>query len=245
MRERKRGDQHRQQPGVEERERAHGDPEASEDELHRETRCGEEPALAEGVAPPEPQHHGEEGVVDGDEDDGGCHACGGEAEVAVGADELDGQPRRERAQHVVAEVEKADVPGVAVADPLRHDEREHERDEQGGRQHERSRDDERRRGMEAVISADRDAEQRCNGGERQQDRRLPPFVARRDPRAQRRHGGDQRADLDQGRVGGRPGRQSANQPGLPAGRIRNCWDAHLLLHLAKVTTPGRVSRDPD
>ncbi len=125
-----RGDQDRQDPRVEHRERADRDPEPGEDELHREAGRGEEPALAKAVAAAEPQHHGQEQVVDRDEHDCGGQPRGGEAVVAVDPDEIGGEPGRQGAQQVVGDVEQPDVPGVAIADPLRHDDREHERDEQ-------------------------------------------------------------------------------------------------------------------
>ena len=152
-------------------------------------------------------------MVDRDEHDCGGQARGGEAVVAVDPDEIGGEPGRQGAQQVVGDVEQPDVPGVAVADPLRDDDREHERDEQRRREHERAGDDERGRRVEAVVAADGDAEQRREGGERQQDRRLPPLVARGDALAQRGDGGDERERLDHRRVDGR--RQRA--VGAPAG----------------------------
>ena len=234
-----RGDQDRQDPRVEHRERADRDPEPGEDELHRQAGRGEEPALAKAVAAAEPQHHGQEQVVDRDEHDCGGEARGGKAVIAVDPDEIGGEPGRQGAQQVVGDVEQPDVPGVAIADPLRHDDREHERDEQRRREHERAGDDERGRRVEAVVAADGNAEQRREGGERQQDRRLPPFVARGDALAQRGDGGDECERLDQRRVDGRRSGQPAHPPGLPACLIRHCWDAHLLPHLVKVTGPCR------
>ena len=74
------------------------DPEADEHELDREPGGGEEAALAEAVAAAEPQHHGEQRVVDGDERDRRRDAGGGKAEVVGRADRLDGEPGGERAQ---------------------------------------------------------------------------------------------------------------------------------------------------
>ena len=192
VREGEGGDQHRQDPGVEHRERADRDPEPGQDELHREAGRGEQPALAKRVPAPEPQHHGQEQVVDGDEDDCGGQTGGGEAAIAVDPDEIGGEPGGQGAQHVIGEVEQPDVPGVAVADPLRDDDREHEWDEQRRREHEGAGDDERRRRMQAVVAADRDAEERRERRKRDQDRRAPPLVARRNPLAQRCGGGDER-----------------------------------------------------
>ena len=93
--------------------------------------------------------------------------------------------------------------GVAVAEPLRDEHHEHEWDEQCRREHERACDDEGRRGVEAVVTADCDAEHRRDRRERQEERGAPPLVAGGDAVAQGCHRGDGGQDVDQGGVGGR------------------------------------------
>jgi hypothetical protein len=114
---------------------------------------------------------------------------------------------------------------------------EHECHDEKRRQHKRSGDHERRRGVEAVVPADGDAEQRRDGGEREQDRECQPLVLRRrvscDGDSRRDEGGKR----DEGGVCGRCGRQAANSPRLPSPVSYNCWDAHLLPHLCLVTAP--------
>ena len=103
----------------------------------------------------------------------------GEAEIAVLADCVDGEPGRETAERDVRDVERLDVPRVPVANGERDVQRDHERDDEERRQDERSRDHERRRGVDAVVPADRDAEQRRDRGEREQDREGQPLGLRR------------------------------------------------------------------
>ena len=200
------------------------------------------PVSAEAVPAAEPQHHGQERVVDEHERECCGEARGGEAEVGVGADEVDGEPGREGAQQVVGEIEEPDVPGVAFADPLWNDHRDCERDEKRRRKHERAGDDECRRRVQAVVAPDRDAEERRDCRKREQDCRLPPLVRRRDALAQRGSGSHEREYLDQGGVRGRCSRQPAYPPRLPARLLCHCWNAHLLPHLVKVTGP--ISSSP-
>ena len=127
----------------------------------------------------EAQDEGQQEMVDADEDDGCSHAGDGEAEIAVLTDGVDGEPGCETAEREVRDVERLDVPRVAVADRERDVQGDHECHDQERRQDERSRDHERRPGVEAVIPADRDAEERRHRGERKQGRKGPPLGFRR------------------------------------------------------------------
>ena len=154
-------------------------PSAGDHELDAEAGRREEPGLADAVPAAEPQDEGQQDVVDADEDDGCGQAREGEAEITVLADRVDCEPRRETAEREVRDVERLDVPRVAIADRERDVQRDHERDDEERRQDERSRDHERRPGVEAVIPADGDAEERRNRGERKQGREGPPLGSRR------------------------------------------------------------------
>jgi hypothetical protein len=236
VRERKRRDQDGKKPRVEDREGAHGDPEAREDELDPEARRREQPARAEAVAPAESKHRREEAVIDEDECDHGRETRKCEASIAGAADRLGREPRCEAAQRIVRDVEEADVPRVPAVDPLRdhhrHDDPEHE----WCGQDERSRDDEGRGGVQAVVPADRDPEDGRDGGEGEDDREDGPLVARRRLREAGDGGdGDESQRLGQTGVEGRRSGQLAHTPGLPAHLFGHCWNAHLLPHLVKVT----------
>ena len=244
MRECERRDQHRQDPRVELGERSDRDPEADEDEFDREPGGGEEAALAEAVAAAEPQHHGEQRVVDADERDRCRDAGGGEAEVAAPSDCLDDDPGGERAENVVGEVEEVDVPRVAAAQELREVQGGDEGQHQQRREHERARDDERGPGVQAVVAADADAEERRNCSQRQEQRECGPVVAFRTMEGERRSRGGEcqeadRRDVESGDLG-----QAAHAPGLPPGSFGHCWDAAHLPHLTKVGDKPRRPRCP-
>ncbi|MEO5576410.1 MAG: hypothetical protein ABIR67_08025 [Gaiellaceae bacterium] len=111
MREPERRDQDGQQPWVEQSEGADRDPEAGQHELDRETARREEAALAEAVTAPESEHRRQQNVVDRDEGHRRRKACECEAGIAVERHRVGREPRCERAQQVVGDVEKPDVPG--------------------------------------------------------------------------------------------------------------------------------------
>ena len=129
-------------------------PESRDHVLDPEAGRREKPGFAEAVPAAEPQHDCEQNMVDDDEDAGRNQAGEREAEIAVLADRLDREPRREAAEREVRDVERLDVPRVAVADRERGVQCEHECDDEERRQHERAGDHERRRGVEAVVPAD-------------------------------------------------------------------------------------------
>ena len=195
-------DHGRKKPRVADRERADREPERGDDELDAEAGGREEPGLADAVPAAEPQHDGKQDVVDADEDDGRSQAGQREAEITVLADRVDGEPGRETAERDVRDVERLDVPRVAVADRERDVQRDHERDDEERRQDERSGDHERRPGVDAVVPADGDAEEGRDRGERKQDRERPPLGLRRrvscDGNSRRDDGGKG----DDGGVGG-------------------------------------------
>ena len=179
MCERERCEHNGDEPRIDRDERGDRDPERRDHEFDPEPGRREKPGFAEAVPAAEPQHDGEQDVVDDDEDAGRDQAGEREAEIAGLADQLDCEPRREAAEREVRDVERLDVPRVAIADRERSVQCEHECHDEKRRQHERSGDHERRRGVEAVVPADGDAEQRRDGGERKQDRERQPLVLRR------------------------------------------------------------------
>ena len=214
------------EPRVHGGERTDRDAESRDDVLDPEAGGREKPGFAEAVPAAEPQHHCEQDMVDDDEDAGRNQAGQREAEIALLAERLDGEPRREAAEREVRDVERLDVPRVAVADRERSVQCENEYDDEERRQHERAGDHERRRGVEAVVPADGDAEQRRDGGERKQDRERQPLVLRRRVSCDGDGRRDESGKGDDGRVGGGRGRQAAHSPGLPPPVSCNCWDAH-------------------
>ena len=163
------------QPGIRDRESADREPEPGDHELDAQARGGEEPGLADAVPAAEVQHDPQQEVIDEDEDPRRSQARKSEAELAVLTDRVDREPGRKAAEGEVRDVERLDVPRVAVADRERDVERDHEGHDEEWRQDERTRDDEGRPGMKAVVPADRDAEQRCDRGERKQDGKGPPL----------------------------------------------------------------------
>jgi hypothetical protein len=121
---------------------------------------------------------------------------------------------------------------------------EHECHDEKRRQHKRSGDHERRRGVEAVVPADGDAEQRRDGGEREQDRERQPLVLRRRVSRDDDSCRDESGKGDDGCIGGGRGRQAADSPRLPTVSC-NCWDAHfaaapLSSNRATVATNGAL-----
>ena len=178
---------------------AERDPEADEHELDRKPCGGEEAALAEAVAAAEPQHQGEQCVVDGDERDRRRDAGSRKAEVVGRADRLDDEPGGKCAEDVVGEIEEVDVPRVAPAHDLRDMQCRHEGEQPQRVEDERARDDEGRPGVQAVVTADRDAEERRDGRQRQEQCKRGPVVVAGTVDGDRRRRGGECRDADRRR----------------------------------------------
>jgi hypothetical protein len=84
-----RGDGGRKQPGVPRPDGGERDAECREDEVRGEALGREEAGLPQRVPAREVEHGGEEHVVEGDEDDGGCQSGEGEGHVRVEIPALD------------------------------------------------------------------------------------------------------------------------------------------------------------
>jgi hypothetical protein len=171
-----RGDGGRQEPRVPGPDGREGDAEGREHEVGRETLCGEETGLAEGVAARVMEHRRKENVVEAHEDDRCREAREREREVGVETelpDQVRRPPRREPVEGVVRDVEPLDVPRVANLQPFRHVlDDAHEGDELG-RQEERGRDQEDDRRVVALVPGRADDEElrhRCAGGEDEEGR---------------------------------------------------------------------------
>ena len=115
----------RDEPGIRLPEGVHRDAERCEHEVGGEILGIEQAGVPEREAAREAQHHGEQDVVDRDEDDAGCKPGERQPQCVVtdprvfededAADEPGGH-RRER---VVEDVERLQVPAVAHLQPLR------------------------------------------------------------------------------------------------------------------------------
>ena len=98
-------------------ERPDGHAEHGDYELDPEPVAEKSPLSRNAVPAAEPQHDREQDVVDADEDGGrepGRPARSGAS--PSWPDRIDNDPGRETAERVVREVERLDVPRVAVAD---------------------------------------------------------------------------------------------------------------------------------
>ena len=120
-----RRDGERDQPRVGVPEGRDDDSEAGERELGRQSVEREQARLTDRMPVPEQQHRREHRVVQADEDDragkaGDCQAEARARDQAVGMeDQPHYPPRRDRGDHVVADVEALSVPGGPVLQPGR------------------------------------------------------------------------------------------------------------------------------
>ena len=228
VREQERRDQHRYEPRVRLDEAGDRHPEDGDDEVDAEAQRREEAALAERVSAREQQHHREQHMVDGHEDGRRGDSGHREREVTLVDERLRNAPGAERAQHVVRDIEALQVPLAALLHPRRDVQEHGHSDDERRRQDERARDDEGRTGVEAVVPADADREERGERGEREEDREGDPVRARRrDGRHTGDGGGRDRGQGDGDAVDRGTRRQPAHAPGLPADLVCNRRNAHL------------------
>ena len=231
MCEHERRDQRGEEQRVRLEEERHGDAQAGEDVVDAEAERPEEPALPDGVAVAEQQHRCEQDVVD--EHEGTCGSQGDDAhaQVTVSAQVPD-RVRGERREHVVRDVEALDVPGEALLQPRGDEEDDGERDEQLGWEHERAGDDEGRAGVEAVVAADADPEERRCGSQRGEHGERDPvgcgWRRLREGDGRDRRNGSPDQHHQRVRVG--TGREPDDAARSPARRRRSGGNAHRLFH---------------
>ena len=179
-----RRERERDEPRIRLPEGVHGDPERGEDEVGGEVFGVEETGLTEAEAAGEPEHHREERVVDGHEDETRGDTGNREAQCSVGEPRVLEQqdaayaPRRHRRQQVVEDIERLQVPAVAHLQPLRdHLHHRHEGEQLRGQDQGRrdQEDDVRVVGLVGRGADDEETGNRCGGGEDQERR---PVVRR-------------------------------------------------------------------
>ena len=200
-----RRDRERDQPRVCVPERRDDDAQRGQDELGGETVEGEEPGLADRVPVAEQEHRREHRVVQADEDDRADSAGNREAEVDVRdqavcmEDPVHRPPRRDRRDHVVADVEELAVPRGPVLQPGRDVLNDRHHDHQLGREEQDRRDQEDVRRVVGLVAGrldERDLRQRGAPGEE--------------------HEGEPGGDAVVGRL--EPGAGKAAPPGPPRSR---------------------------
>jgi hypothetical protein len=219
-----RGENERDHPCVRVPEGGHRDAESGEHDLRRQVLEREEPGVPGAVTTCEPEHPGEQAVVERD-----VHERGGGArereqqlpvldDVAV-ADHAGDPPRRHDVDRVVADVERLQVPAVAVLEPFRdHRDRAERRDELR-REQEHGGDEEDDVRVVGLIVGRADAEKPGGGGAGGEDREGQPTVRSLQTRQQREAGG--------GGDDGRGGEVNARRNGEPLaarGARRPCSD---------------------
>ncbi len=211
-----RREREQREPRVVEPDRGEHDAEQRDDEIRRNALRREEAALAERVPARQLQDLCEEQMVDRDEDDPGSEPGEEEGEVRVDTGPF-GRGRHARVhllrgqggEPVVRDVERLDVPGISLPEPLRDvldddDEREERR-----RQQDRGREHEDGSGLVRLVPR-RDHDEEL--GDRRPDReehREPPVRRLDDVRGR----DDEGVRADGGRVDGqqvelRPGGES-------------------------------------
>ena len=180
-------------------DRGQPDAERGKNELRREHRRREEPRLRRPVPSGEKEHSGHQDVVEGDERDrreesGHGHAWAAAHPVrGVPDHESRHAPGGEPVERVVADVERLDVPGVPMLEPLRDVLDDPHQHDELRRKQQCTGDQEDRRGVVRLIARRANDEQLCRGRTRGEDEERRP-VARTDvdPRNQRRRGGERR-----------------------------------------------------
>ena len=201
MRENERRDDGRREPGVRAPEARQRHAERRDDEIHPDRRGRQQAAFAEALPAREPEHRRQQEMVDEDPHERGREAGKREAQLRIGRQHVvDGPgyasraPGSERREGVVADVERLDVPGVPLLQPVRQMLYERHQGDELRRQQERARDHECDRGVEPVVRAAADEEElgdRRAGGE---DRERHPLVRCRPRLHQRRDCGRQASD---------------------------------------------------
>ena len=113
------------EPGVHLPERVRDDAEPGQHEIRREMLEVEERRLPEGVPARKPEHQRQHRVIDRDECRASDDASHGKTQrvrvdQAPGENSVCEEPHGHRADDVVADVERLQIPAVAHSQPLRH-----------------------------------------------------------------------------------------------------------------------------
>ena len=196
-----------------------------EDELDRHVLRVEQARLAGRQAAAEVEHRQQQEAVRDDEGGGGARAGHG---LAAGrrreADRLPHRPRGDTRRHVVRDVERLDVPGVALLEPVGQAVDDDQQDHQLGRQQQRAGDDEEDRRMEDAAAVEVEREELRDRGQHGESREAAPVdrldVVGREQDPERRRCDDRRP------VEPRRRRQRSDQrpaqPRRPASGLDRC-----------------------
>ena len=226
-----RRDGERDQPRVGVPEGRDDDSEAGERELGRQSVEREQARLTDRMPVPEQQHRREHRVVQADEDDrarktGGCQTEARARDQPVGMeDQPHRPPRRDRRDHVVADVEALPVPGGPVLQPGRDVLHDCDDDDQLRRQEQDRGNQEDVRRVVRLVARRLDERDLCErGAGREQQERHPDLGAvglRLEPRDERRRD-EPGEDGDRDQVRGRRDREPpvSARASAPAARRR-------------------------
>ena len=176
------------------------DSEAGECELGRQSVEREQARLTDRMPVPEQQHRREHRVVQADEDDrarkaGDCQAEARARDQPVGMeDQPHRPPRRDRSDHVVADVEALPVPGGPVLQPGRDVLHDGDDDDQLRRQEQDRGNQEDVRRVVRLVARRLDERDLCErGAGREQQERDPDLACCRPPSGAERRTAPRRA----------------------------------------------------
>ena len=215
------------QPGIRVPEGRNGDAERREHELGGKRLAGEETGLGDGDAAAEAEHRRKQRVVDEDVDDAGEQGTRGDAEIGVADQAVEPEhpsvdrERCEDRQRVVEDVERPDVPGLPLFQPLGDVLRDRDQGGERRREQERGRQEEDRsrvvgqRSLAAASTSRRDDDEELREGraDRQDRERDPACALVRDLRDERACRDDRRGADEQVEREGRLRQAFAPLPG--------------------------------